>query len=831
MDLRGSISTFLPSNGAIAQGWMTRTRTLDKKSSFITSEWTRSYSRNRGNHHLYHSTPSNKSRLIVADGDSVSQQAVTRRRKSIPKQEVSTKRLVSRSSDGRLITSVRQYQESSDTVLVTIESKSLCTDEEVDVLWGVYRASPDAWQFPKAVMAVNTTMDDDVGAMSTPMKRNKDGKFVTTFEIPHKLSPLTFAYALRSSSGQMHVPRTGGHFTLQIGIEQGHAGIMGSYIYKESGTSMVNFAVECRGADYVNLVLVLENTDGGFKIQEFALDASLNRTGTIWHASITLPANLVGYGWRVNGDLGWEDGYRISPDSVLIDPEAHRVVFVEPCSELAAFPHIKTRNGITQVALSSVSSVNMTDMQNHKSKNMKHGYGMLSLDPGNFGTDNDIVEHPGTFLGVAEASQYFASLGINSIVLRKPYTLDATANRTVTFFAPDPLLASSGNAEKEFQDMVKSLHQVGIEVLVSIDLTLTAEGSDDDPCTFSWRGFDNPNYYRSNGVLNCGNPVAQEHLIRALRHWAVTFRVDGFEFLYAENMTQNMDEVVMDAPALPDALCHDPILSGATLIASPHTIELLPRKGERGFPHWGRWRESCVDKMLICDYFVTPPPSRDPSTLQNVAAHASGRPHLFSPSYHGFPGNLSAQRPIPYSINDLDISGWVDSVVSKGASAARAVMLADGQQEFIPSAASLTRAIIASTIFSSGTPSFPIECVSQDTEDFIRNCLTCRPILANILDSGSVGTWLAPSGHPISLDAVSVDNFFLGRLISSHEGTIYTVMNPETRPVTMELPSVKGPWRHVVDSYSGDVVPAGKTVQGFTHVVPAKSFSLFISQS
>lgn len=778
---------------------------------------------------------------IVAESSTTTRKTSKKTQKKAPRKKSeanSLRRLVSRSSDGRRVVSTKRYEK--DTVHVTIEAELLCKNEgDIEVLWGVYRASPDAWQFPKAVeVQGSSSMDDSVGAMCTTMQRQDDetsssSSSVVSFQIPQKVSPLTLAYALRLSDGSVVTPSKGDHFTVQIGIDSGKASVLGAHVSEQN---MLNFAVECRGADYVNLVLVFEDEQGGFSVQDVALDPLLNRTGTVWHASIPYTKDIdafVGYGWRVTGDLGWEQGYRVSPDAVLLDPEASGILFVEPCDALAAFPHIRSRDETTVVGLSRLSSMKSCSLEHRKAKDAANiGYGMLSLDPQTFGHDNSHVQHPGTFLGISEAADYFVSLGVTSIVLRKPYVIDTADTRSVTYFAPDPTLASSPrDAEKEFQGMVNTLHKVGIEVLITFDLTLTAEGSDEHPNPLSWRGLDNANYYRANGVLDCGNPVMQEHIIRALRHWTLAFGVDGFEFLYAENMVQNMDDVVMDAPALPDALCHDPILSGSKLIASPHTFELLPRQGERGFPHWGRWRESNGDKGVVLEYFLAPPTSREPAVLQKVAAVAAGRPHLFAPAYHGFPGNLSSKRPIGYSINDLDSSGWTDSVISTAASAARALMLTEGQQENIPTTASLTRAIIATNIFSSGTPSFPVESISEETEDFIRNCLTCRPILAGILDSGSVGTWHAISGHTVSLDSLSNDTFFLGRQVSSQLGTIYIAMNPEYYPLTVTLPSVNGMWKRVVDSYSGSVAPAGMALQESVYSVPAKSFALFIAHS
>ena len=49
--------------------------------------------------------------------------------------------------------------------------------------------------------------------------------------------------------------------------------------------------------------------------------------------------------------------------------------------------------------------------------------------------------------------------------------------------------------------------------------------------------------------------------------------------------------LVQDAPPLGDELAQDPALAALKLVAWPADDTLLPRAGERGFPHWGRWAE------------------------------------------------------------------------------------------------------------------------------------------------------------------------------------------------------------------------------------------------
>ena len=51
------------------------------------------------------------------------------------------------------------------------------------------------------------------------------------------------------------------------------------------------------------------------------------------------------------------------------------------------------------------------------------------------------------------------------------------------------------------------------------------------------------------------------------------------------------DGNVQDAPPVADELAQDPNLAGLKLVAWAADDSLLPRTGERGFPHWGRWAE------------------------------------------------------------------------------------------------------------------------------------------------------------------------------------------------------------------------------------------------
>lgn len=51
------------------------------------------------------------------------------------------------------------------------------------------------------------------------------------------------------------------------------------------------------------------------------------------------------------------------------------------------------------------------------------------------------------------------------------------------------------------------------------------------------------------------------------------------------------DGNILDNPPLAEDIAQDPLLQGLKLIAWVADDTLLPRMGERGFPHWGIWAE------------------------------------------------------------------------------------------------------------------------------------------------------------------------------------------------------------------------------------------------
>ena len=175
---------------------------------------------------------------------------------------------------------------------------------------------------------------------------------------------------------------------------------------------------------------------------------------------------------------------------------------------------------------------------------------------------------------------------------------------TIGFFAPDSRYASEGvrgEQVREFKQMVKALHQAGIEVILDVVYNHTAEGNHLGP-TLCFRGIDNAAYYRLVAedrryymdYTGCGNTLDMTHprcvqlLMDSLRYWVSEMHVDGFRFDLASALARELHEVDRLSSFF-DVIHQDPLISQVKLIAEPWDL------GEGGyqvgnFPAgWAEW--------------------------------------------------------------------------------------------------------------------------------------------------------------------------------------------------------------------------------------------------
>ena len=157
---------------------------------------------------------------------------------------------------------------------------------------------------------------------------------------------------------------------------------------------------------------------------------------------------------------------------------------------------------------------------------------------------------------------------------------------TLGFFAPDPRWSSVPREDptavnSEFREMVNTLHQHGIEVVLDVVYNHTPEGNECGP-TLSFRGLDNASYYlldpedrsRCQNLTGCGNTLYAAHpkvtqlVLDSLRYWVQDMGVDGFRFDLAPVLGRNRHGFDEHA-AFFAAIRQDPVLARVHLIAEP----------------------------------------------------------------------------------------------------------------------------------------------------------------------------------------------------------------------------------------------------------------------
>lgn len=228
------------------------------------------------------------------------------------------------------------------------------------------------------------------------------------------------------------------------------------------------------------------------------------------------------------------------------------------------------------------------------------------------------VTAPGTFRGIREKIPYLKDLGINAVELMPVFEFDElmdarTVNgrqllnywgySTVSFYAPNTSYASDLEYNQEgleLKELVKELHENGIEIILDVVFNHTAEGDENGPI-FSFKGFDNNIYYMltpegcyynfsgCGNTMNCNHPVVQQMIQNCLRYWVSTYRIDGFRFDLASILGRNEDGSPMEHPPLLKHLAFDPLLGNTKLIAEAWDAGGLYQVGN--FPSFQRWSE------------------------------------------------------------------------------------------------------------------------------------------------------------------------------------------------------------------------------------------------
>src|SRR5829696_3821110 len=419
----------------------------------------------------------------------------------------------------------------------------------------------------------------------------------------------------------------------------------------------VNFALYAENATGVELCLFNStNTE-----KELHCVRLVERSNHVWHVYIPdlKPGQL--YGYRVYGPYEPQNGHRFNPNKLLIDPYAKAISGTinwddslfgyemghpeedQSYSDLDSAPYVP--KSVVIDPRFDWEGDKLPRIPYHRSIIYEtHVKGFTKLHP--------LIpeEIRGTYAAIGHpvTIQYLKELGITAIELMpvhhfvqdKFLTDKGLSNywgyNTIGFFAPDVRYVSGGTRGEqvfEFKNMVKELHNAGIEVILDVVYNHTAEGNHLGP-TLSFRGIDNLSYYRltddkrfymdytgTGNTLNAMMPTVLRLIMDSLRYWVLEMHVDGFRFDLAAALARELHQVDRLGSFF-DIIHQDPVISQVILIAEPWDI------GEGGYqvgnfpPGWAEWNGKYRDCMR--DYW-----RGAESMLGDFALRFTGSPDLY----------------------------------------------------------------------------------------------------------------------------------------------------------------------------------------------------------
>jgi glycogen operon protein len=381
----------------------------------------------------------------------------------------------------------------------------------------------------------------------------------------------------------------------------------------------VNAALFSEHATAVELCL-FARPDDPYEAERISLS---ERTGHVWHGYIPGLGPGQVYGYRVYGPYRPELGLRFNPAKLLLDPYARAIQGrLDYSGPIYGFDHgaglrddsrRSQRDDAPWVPRGVVIDPAF-DWEDDAPPRVPWGDTVIyETHVKGFSRLNHEIppELRGTYLGLAHpaAVAYLHDLGVTAVELLPVHAwLDEVAlvahgltnywgYNSIGFFAPDARYAVAGSLGQqvtEFKQMVKALHAAGIEVILDVVYNHTAEGDHLGP-TLSFRGIDNPVYYRlvdhaprlyvdvtgTGNTVNVRNPNTLRLVMDSLRYWVQEMHVDGFRFDLAPALAREVFDVDREGSFF-DAIHQDPALDGVKLIAEPWDV------GENGY-HVGRF--------------------------------------------------------------------------------------------------------------------------------------------------------------------------------------------------------------------------------------------------
>jgi len=419
--------------------------------------------------------------------------------------------------------------------------------------------------------------------------------------------------------------------------------------YDGAGT---NFALFSEVAERVELCL-FDGEEKEWRVELEEVDAFC------WHTYLPNLAPGQRYGYRVHGPWAPEHGHRCNPAKLLLDPYA-KAIDGDITWNQACFPY----------EFGDESVRNDDDSAPHVCKAVVHNpyFDWGNDRPPAIELQDSVIYEVhvrgftelleavpaaarGSYAGLAHpaAIDHLTALGVTAVELLPVHQFVHDAHlvdrglrnywgyNSIGFFAPHNGYASTGQTGEqvqEFKNMVRSLHQAGIEVILDVVYNHTAEGNHLGPI-LSFKGVDNAAYYRlvaddpahyfdttgTGNSLNVAHPHTLQLIMDSLRYWVLEMHVDGFRFDLAATLARQFYEVDR-LSAFFDLIQQDPVVSQVKLIAEPWDV------GEGGYqvgnfpPLWSEWNGRYRD--TVRDLW-----RGEPATVGEFASRLTGSSDLY----------------------------------------------------------------------------------------------------------------------------------------------------------------------------------------------------------
>src|SRR4051812_11017851 len=453
--------------------------------------------------------------------------------------------------------------------------------------------------------------------------------------------------------------------------------------YDGAGT---NFSLFSEAAERVELCLFDENG------AQSCVDLP-EMSGYTWHGYLPNVGPGQRYGYRVHGAWDLSAGLRCNASKLLLDPYG-KAVDGEVTWNEAVFPYHfndeNSKNDIDSAPFVPKSVViNPYFDWGHDRPPRTPWHETVIYETHVKGISKRHPHVPegqrGTYAGLSSSAivRHLKTLGVTAVELlpvhqfiHDKHLVDRGLRNhwgynSIAYLAAHNEYSSGGQLGQqvqEFKQMVRTLHDEGIEVILDVVYNHTAEGNHLGPM-LSMKGIDNLAYYRvvadnpryymdytgTGNSLNMRHPHVLQLVMDSLRYWVLEMHVDGFRFDLAATLARELHlvrdslrywfwEMPVDgsrfalAPPLArelhdvdrlsaffDIIQQDPVISQVKLIAEPWDV------GEGGYqvgnfpPLWSEWNGKFRD--TVRDFWRS-----EPATIGELGFRLTGSADLYETS-------------------------------------------------------------------------------------------------------------------------------------------------------------------------------------------------------